>query len=151
LAFTLSIAVLAARLLFGVPGRFFFAYLSKSHVPPLERTCFNRGTVQKGHRHMAEREIVIPLAELKKVEVCCVNCGSGAVFSFNTDSNFEQRHDGTKGQVQSCPSCNTYFGSPVLVALSKWHQLVASAQQGDTKFHLKFHVSQSGDQGNREG
>src|SRR5438094_1752741 len=101
---------------------------------------------KKGHRHMAEKEIVIPLAELKKVEVYCVNCGSGAVFAFKTDSNFEQRHDGTKGPAQSCPSCNTYFGSPVLVALSKWYQLVASAQD-ESKFRLKFHVSQSGDQG----
>ncbi len=97
---------------------------------------------------MAEKEIVIPLEELKKVEVYCVSCGSGAVFAFNRDivHTTEQRFD-NKGPAQSCPSCNTHFGSSIFSALSKWYQVVSSAQD-ESKFRLKFHVSQSGgDQG----
>ena len=97
----------------------------------------------KGHRHMAEREIVIPLTELKKVEVFCTACGSGAVFAFSKDivHTSEQRFD-DKGPAQSCPSCHTHFGSSIIAALGKWYQLVSFAQSSP-KFVLKFHVPQS--------
>lgn len=94
---------------------------------------------------MLEKEAVISLGELTKIEVFCTACGSGAVFAFNKDVvlGSDMARYGTNSQTQSCPSCSTHFGSSILGALNKWHQLVAFAQ-GDTKFHLKFHVSQSG-------
>ena len=91
---------------------------------------------------MSENEIVIPMVELSKVEVRC-ECGSGTVFAFNRDIVFtnDQRRPG-QDPAQSCPSCNTHFGSSVIAALIKWHQLVSFAQ-GDAKFSLKFRVPQN--------
>jgi hypothetical protein len=90
---------------------------------------------------MAEKEIVVPLSELTKVEVCCLACGSGAMFAFSKDAihTNEQRYD--KGPAQSCPSCRAFFGSSLINALSKWHQLV-SFSQDNADFCLKFHVPQ---------
>jgi hypothetical protein len=99
----------------------------------------------KEHPQMNENEIVIPLEELIKLEVSC-ECGSGAVFAFNKDTVFTTNpaREG-RDPARSCPSCNTYFGTSVLSALMKWHELVSFAQN-DQKFRLKFHVPQSSGQ-----
>ncbi len=91
---------------------------------------------------MSENEIVIPMAKLTKVEVIC-ECGSGAVFSFDRNIVFtnDQRRPG-QDPAQSCPSCNTHFGSSVLSALKQWHQL-GSFAQGDAKFFLKIRVTKN--------
>jgi hypothetical protein len=92
---------------------------------------------------MSEREIIVPLSDLIKIEVKCKECGSGAVFAFRKETvhTISQKRPG-QDPLQSCPSCNTYFGLSLLAALVKWQELISFSQQ-NSQFRLQFHVSGS--------
>ncbi len=98
----------------------------------------------KGHRHMAEREIVISLEELTGLELRCTKCQSGSVFAHFKEAGHTKTRE--QGPVQCCPNCGANFGS-MLTALDNWRQLMSVNTQENAPFRLKFHVSQSGDQG----
>ena len=97
----------------------------------------------KGHRHMAEREIVISLEELTGLELRCTECQSGSVFARKETVHTKSRE---QGPVQCCPNCGENFDS-MLTVLANWQQLVSVNARENATFRLKFHVSQSGDQG----
>jgi len=93
---------------------------------------------------MAEREIVISLEELTGLELRCTVCQSGSVFAYRKEAVHIKTRE--QGPVQCCPECGAPFDS-LLTVLANWRQLMSVDAREEAPFRLKFHVSQSGDQG----
>jgi len=93
---------------------------------------------------MAEKEIVISLEELTGLELRCTECQSGSVFANGKETVHTKSRE--QGPVECCPNCGAHFDS-ILTVLTNWRQLMSVDARENAPFRLKFHVSQSGDQG----
>jgi len=93
---------------------------------------------------MAEREIVISLEELTGLELRCTTCQSGSVFAHRKEAGHTKSRE--QGPVQCCPNCGANFDS-MLTVLTNWQQLMSVDAREEAPFRLKFHFSQSVDQG----
>jgi hypothetical protein len=93
---------------------------------------------------MADKEIVISIEEVRGLELRCTNCQSGSVFA----PGKQGVHTKTKeqGPVLCCPNCGQSFDF-VASILNNWDHLISVDTRKEAPFRLKFHVSQSGDQG----
>lgn len=98
----------------------------------IQRTVLQFPNGAKEHPNMSEKEIVIPLAELTRLEVSC-KCGSGVVFALL------KRNPNLPYAMQSCPNCDTPFSDPVKKALGHWRSLGEFYQQSEEQFSLKIH------------
>lgn len=78
---------------------------------------------------MAEKEIVVDLAELNRIEICCSKEGCSGSLTFDLS--------GYQGDSNKCPACHQPLISAMIPLADAWRGFLNKAESGTVRFRIK--------------
>ena len=76
--------------------------------------------------HMAEKELLISLAELDRLEIACPNCKASSTLSVKSS-----------GFPTHCFACNALLGTGISLKWDAWKQFLSQAPEARIVFRVK--------------
>jgi len=84
---------------------------------------------------MTERELVIPLSELDRVEIICLHEGCSGTVTLNLAAALGSTKDGE--ETSRCPVCKNQIIAPMLKIQEAWQAFVSRVGDGKIQFRIK--------------